>query len=100
MSWLQERTPTEKTIIFSFFKGCLDLFEGILTYDMGINCARFDGDVSSKIRQADLDRFRTDPSCRVLLMTVNSGGTGLNITEANNICFLERYVIGWQWISQ
>jgi SNF2 family DNA or RNA helicase len=81
----------EKIIIYSFFKGPLDLMEGVMTYDLGIGCARFDGDVVPEARNADLDRFKSDPSCRVLLATVQSGGTGLNIVEANNVIFFDRW---------
>ena len=36
-------------------------------------------------------RFKTDPVCRVMLMSVGTGGTGLNITEANHVLFLDRW---------
>lgn len=65
--------------------------EGILAYDLGIDCARFDGDFVPAVRNAELERFKSSPNCRVLLCTVQSGGTGLNIVEANNICFLDRW---------
>jgi hypothetical protein len=65
--------------------------EGILTYDFGIDCVRFDGDVDPKVRNAELERFKTSPTCRVLLATVQSGGTGLNIVEASHVCFLDRW---------
>jgi SNF2 family DNA or RNA helicase len=72
-------------VILSFFKGGLDLLEGILTSEFGVDCARFDGDVDPKVRNNELDRFKTSASCRVLLATVQSGGTGLNIIEANKV---------------
>jgi len=62
-----------------------------MTYDLGMGCARFDGDVDPKVRNIELERFKTSPCCRVLLATVQSGGTGLNIVEANNVCFLDRW---------
>jgi len=51
----------------------LDILEGVLKYDLGEDSARFDGDVDPKIRNAELGRFKTTPSCRVLLATVQSG---------------------------
>lgn len=41
------------------------------------------GDVSIKARQAMIDRFQTDPACRVMILTLKSGGVGLNLTAAN-----------------
>eukprot|EP00957_Ditylum_brightwellii_P025857 1956434-Ditylum_brightwellii.AAC.1 len=65
----------DKLILLSFFKGSLDLLEGICVHDLGIPCARFDGDIGPRERQQELNRFKQDPLCRVLLMTVQTGGT-------------------------
>lgn len=65
--------------------------EGIFVEDMGIDCARFDGDVNRETSQSELKRFKTDRDCRVLLTTVQSGGVGLNIVEANRVAFLDRF---------
>ncbi len=92
LDWFKETVPKEdKAIFLSFFKGSLDLIEGILVEELGIECARYDGDVSKEVRNNDLERFKTSIACRVLLATVQSGGTGLNITEANHVCFLDRW---------
>eukprot|EP00977_Amphora_coffeiformis_P000601 scaffold134_cov94-Amphora_coffeaeformis.AAC.7 len=79
-----------QAIIVSFFKGGLDLLEGIFE-EKEVSCARFDGDVRTDERDAELARFKEDESCRVLLMTVQTGGVGLNIIEANHVAFLDRW---------
>jgi len=92
IKWFQTAVPqNEKAIIMSFFKGSLDLIEGILTNDLGVECARYDGDINKKDRVKELDKFKTTGSCRVLLASVQSGGTGLNIVEANHVLFLDRW---------
>mmetsp|Transcript_63633 Transcript_63633/g.74544 ORF Transcript_63633/g.74544 Transcript_63633/m.74544 type:complete len:491 (+) Transcript_63633:184-1656(+) len=92
LNWFENSVPHgEKAIIMSFFKGGLDLLEGILVEDLHIGCARFDGDINSTLRCKELDRFKNSTNCRVLLATVQSGGTGLNIVEANHVCFLDRW---------
>jgi len=88
---VREKPQDDKIIILSFFKGGLDLLEGVLVEEMGTICARFDGDVNAEDREKDLERFKTDAKCRVLLATVQSGGTGLNITAANHVLFLDRW---------
>lgn len=60
----------------SFFKGSLDLLEAIFD-ELGAETARFDGDISSEERENELDRFKMHASCRILLMTVQTGGTGM-----------------------
>jgi SNF2 family DNA or RNA helicase len=69
-------------LVLSFFKGSLDLLEGIFVHDLGIRCARFDGDLGPAAAKQELDHFRKRPSTKILLATVQSGGTGLNIIEA------------------
>ncbi|MGK3754400.1 MAG: hypothetical protein ACI8RD_006709 [Bacillariaceae sp.] len=92
IKWVQTAVPkNDKAIILSFFKGGLDLIEGILTNELGIECARYDGDINKKEREEELDKFKTTRTCRVLLASVQSGGTGLNITEANHVLFLDRW---------
>lgn len=92
VSYVETKLPADdKCLIFSFFKGGLDLLEGILYHDLNIECARFDGDLDSRTRSHELERFRKDPNCKVLLATVHSGGTGLNLVEANHVLFVDRW---------
>jgi SNF2 family DNA or RNA helicase len=83
--------PGDKAIILSFFKGSLDLIEALLFHEMQIEYARFDGDIAGRTRQEELEKFKQDPICRILLMTVQTGGTGLNINEANHVIFVDRW---------
>ena len=79
-------------IVFSFFKAFLDLAEAMLVIEMGIPCARFDGDCSSqKAKSAILREFREPGGARVLLATIQSGGVGLNIVVANHVIFADRW---------
>ena len=91
VEWFRSVPQSEKALILSFFKGSLDLLEGILTYEHGIKCCRYDGDVSKEERARDLNDFKTNDDCRLLLASVQSGGTGLNIVEGNNVLFLDRW---------
>jgi len=78
----------DKVVVFSNFKGGLDLLEGIFHYDLGVDCARFDGDLDRQTKLEELERFKKDPKCKVLLTTIGSASVGLNIVEANPCCFL------------
>lgn len=40
-------------------------------------------------RRAVVNRFNTDPECRVLLMTLKTGGVGLNLTVADTVFIFE-----------
>jgi SNF2 family DNA or RNA helicase len=71
----------DKVLMLSFFKASLDLLEGILHFELKVDYARFDGDFTGEERQKELDRFKQDKNCKVMLMTVQTGGTGLNIVE-------------------
>lgn len=47
------------------------------------------GDLTETQRTDALRRIAVDDSCSVLLMTMQSGGMGLNITSCNHVIFLE-----------
>ncbi|OJW75720.1 MAG: hypothetical protein BGO59_08870 [Spirosoma sp. 48-14] len=40
---------------------------------------------STRDRQRLVERFQTDPACKVFLMTLKTGGTGLNLTAADMV---------------
>ena len=56
------------------------MIESLLT-DHGISCAAQRGETK------DVDRFRDDPTCRVLVAHPRSGGVGLNLQCANTVVF-------------
>jgi len=53
----------------------LDIVEYALN-QANIGLLRFDGKVPQKERQVVIDKFRSDPSIRVLLLTLSCGAVG------------------------
>lgn len=53
----------------------------------GIHAAAYVGDMSMTRKQKALDRFMTDPECRVVIGTTPALGVGHNITAANYVFF-------------
>jgi SNF2 family DNA or RNA helicase len=43
------------------------------------------GATSTRSRQESVKRFQQDPQCRVFLMTLKTGGVGLNLTAADMV---------------
>ena len=72
-----------KAILFSEWTTMLDLIEPLLT-KRKLDFVRLDGSVPQKQRQALVQRFQTNPSCR-LFLTSNAGSTGLNLQAANTV---------------
>ena len=91
VKWAQSLPKDDKAIVYSFFKGGLDIVEGIFEEDLGIECARFDGDKKPELRSKELSRFKSSKTCKILLASVQSSGVGLNIVEANHVAFLDRW---------
>lgn len=44
---------------------------------------------STKNRQVVIDRFQKDPNCKVFLLTLKTGGVGLNLTAADTVFIFE-----------
>ena len=75
--------PTRKIVIFSEWKRMLDRIESRLE-EFGADFVRLDGSVPQKKRGPLVNKFQTDPQCRVICMT-NAGSTGLNLQAANTV---------------
>ncbi|RKP13546.1 SNF2 family N-terminal domain-containing protein [Piptocephalis cylindrospora] len=85
---MRETYPKDKCIIFSQWTSLLDLVEGPVR-KAGFSFERYDGSMSSVKREQALESFRTDPSKKVLLISLMSGSVGLNLTSANHVILLD-----------
>lgn len=75
--------PSRKIVIFSEWRTMLSRIEHCLD-EFACDYVRLDGQVPQKKRPMIVQRFQTDPECRVILMT-NAGSTGLNLQSANTV---------------
>ena len=71
-----------RTLVFSQFTSMLDLIAPALD-GAGIAWCRLDG--STKDRKAVVDRFQSDDSIPVFLISLKAGGAGLNLTAADTV---------------
>jgi superfamily II DNA/RNA helicase len=72
-----------KAILFSEWTTMLSLIEPMLR-KRKIEYVRLDGSVPQKKRQELVNRFQSDPGCRMFI-TTNAGSTGLNLQAANTV---------------
>ena len=76
-----------KAIVFSNWTDVL-----IPAYELlqknGYNPALYTG-INKDTREQDLQRFKTDSSCKVICGTIGAMGTGLTLTEADTVIFLD-----------
>ena len=76
-----------KILIFTSFKSALDILKEKLD-ENGISNYQIDGSVSSKNRKILVDAFNKD-NTSVFIITLKSGGTGLNLTSADIVIHLD-----------
>ncbi len=50
------------------------------------------GEDSSEKRQENVSRFQEDPSCKLVICSLATGGLGITLTAAKNVAFVE---LGW-----
>ncbi|KAI6084099.1 SNF2 family N-terminal domain-containing protein [Hypoxylon rubiginosum] len=84
----QSQPQHVKCIVFSTWRLTLDIVQSGLE-QASIPCIRFDGKVAQKDRGAVVDRFRADPSVRVMLLTLSCGAVGLTLTVASRAYLIE-----------
>jgi SNF2 family DNA or RNA helicase len=65
--------PTIKSVVFSQFTSMLDLVEKGLELH-NINYVRLDGSMAQSARVREIERFRSDPTISVFLISMKAGG--------------------------
>ncbi len=91
MREIEENISNHKMLIFSQFLGMLALVKEKLDAD-GIKYVYLDGSTPAKDRKMLVDKFQTDKTVQVFLISLKAGGVGLNLTAADYV-----YVIDPWW---
>ena len=77
-----------KAIVFSQWVEPLEMLARALA---AFGPLQYHGKVPQRERQAILDRFKTDPSKHVLLMSYGTGSVGLNLQFTNYVFLFDRW---------
>jgi SNF2 family DNA or RNA helicase len=77
-----------KVLIFSQMVKMIDFIDEYCE-TMGYNHERLDGRVKGNDRQKSIDRFNTDPSSFVFLLSTRAGGVGINLTAADTVIIFD-----------
>ncbi len=80
---IEERN--EKVLIFTQFKEMGTLLQEMIEPQFGSKPLFFHGGLQQKKRNEIVDRFQHDMESRILIISLKAGGTGLNLTAANNV---------------
>jgi len=56
----------------------------------GIESVMIRGDVNPTVRKANIERFQSDPKCRVVIGNIRAAGTNITLTAASDIFMLEQ----------
>ena len=73
-----------KALVFTNFLHGVELLGEDLN-QAGIDFVEMTGSTSTRARKEMVDRFQNDPQCQVFLMTLKTGGVGLNLTAADMV---------------
>lgn len=75
-----------KTLVFSQFTGMLAILRQHLDRE-GVPYEYLDG--RTRDRQGCVERFQSDPKCKLFLISLKAGGVGLNLTAAQYVFLLD-----------
>jgi superfamily II DNA or RNA helicase len=73
-----------RVLIFSQFTSLLALLRAEFDAQETAYCY-LDGSMTTRARQAEVDRFQNSPDVPVFLLSLKAGGTGLNLTAADTV---------------
>jgi SNF2 family DNA or RNA helicase len=80
----------QKVLVFSQFAEAIKLAAGRLEA-AGIGHVVFIGETKEEVRDDVVMRFQTDPLVRAFLATTQAGGSGLTLTAASLVVFLDKH---------
>lgn len=76
----------QKAIIFSNWESMTEVARAKLK---SYNPAYITGATKADERMKEVDRFQTDDKCKIIIGTIGAMGTGLTLTAAQNVIFLD-----------
>lgn len=85
---MDEVAPNHKILLFSAYTSMLKL-AGQRIENKGIAYTYLDGKMNQDQRQNAVERFQNEDECRVFLISLKAGGTGLNLTAADYVYILD-----------
>ncbi|KAG1857073.1 P-loop containing nucleoside triphosphate hydrolase protein [Suillus subluteus] len=74
----------QNVLVFCCFRDTMDLLE-VQMKKLKIGVGQYHGELSTQQRMEVLDSFANNSRMKVLLMSIDAGGVGLNITVANHV---------------
>lgn len=75
-----------KVVVFAHHKEVLHTLAAELE---SFGVAFIDGDVELEDRQSAVDRFQTDPNCRVAVLSILAAGVGITLTASSHVIMVE-----------
>jgi SNF2 family DNA or RNA helicase len=75
----------EKTLIFTQFAEMGFLLQSTIEQELGLTAHFYHGGCSQTQRKNMVDDFQNNPDCKVLILSLKAGGTGLNLTAASQV---------------
>ncbi|KAL6709263.1 TATA-binding protein-associated factor mot1 [Coniothyrium glycines] len=88
---LPEAVSQHRALVFCQMREMLDMVQHNVLEKLlpSVQFMRLDGGVEATKRQEIVNKFNSDPSYDVLLLTTSVGGLGLNLTGADTVIFVE-----------
>lgn len=84
----EEIIPADKkAIVFSKYEKIAEIYKRQLTE---YHPAYMTGSVSPEERQKEVERFQTDPDCKICIGTIGAMGTGITLTAASTVIFADK----------
>lgn len=90
IDWIEEfynNNPDEKLVIFAHHVDAITELRDKFKKDY--NCVTITGSDSNKKRDANVQKFQTDISTKMIIVSITAGAEGINLTAASNTVFIE-----------
>eukprot|EP00928_Gymnodinium_smaydae_P065861 TRINITY_DN4894_c1_g2_i1.p1 TRINITY_DN4894_c1_g2~~TRINITY_DN4894_c1_g2_i1.p1 ORF type:complete len:1293 (-),score=260.14 TRINITY_DN4894_c1_g2_i1:151-3963(-) len=80
----------EKVLIFTNYLEVVEMLNEQIEAKFSCKVLRIDGSMDTAARQAAVNRFQGEDECPVMVLTLKTGGVGLNLTRAGHVIHFDR----------
>ncbi|KAI3329220.1 P-loop containing nucleoside triphosphate hydrolase protein [Xylariaceae sp. AK1471] len=92
----QDEAPDDKIVIFMEWIATANVL-GRLLGRSNINFVYYNGAITVKDRNKNLEDFKSDPDIKILIASMGTGNVGLNITSANRVIIMTPW---WNYAAE
>lgn len=87
MDFIEDNKDSHKIVVFTQFRAAIE----VIKHRYKGRILEIHGGIKQEQRAKNIEKFQNDETCRVMLCTIQAAGTGITLTAADTVVFLDKH---------